>query len=64
MRGKLRDKRSEMKRDNLKRESLERLRANKRDNRSLIAKLYQQYEEEDDILLDDEEEVLVENTQK
>jgi len=53
-----------MKRDNLKRESLERRRANKRDNRSLIAKLYQQYEEEDDILLDDEEEVLVENTQK
>ena len=64
MRGKLRDKRSEMKRDNLKRESLERRRANKLDNRSLIAKLYQQYEEEDDILLDDEEEVLVENTQK
>jgi len=53
-----------MKRDNLKRESLERRRANKRDNRSLIAKLYQQYEEEDDVLLDDEKEVLVENTQK
>ncbi len=64
MRGKLRDKRTDTKRDNFKRELIERRRTNKRDNRSLIAKLYQQYEEEDDILLDDEEEVLVENTQK
>ncbi len=62
MRGKLRDKRSEMKRDN-KRESLERRRTNKRDNRSLVVKLYQQYEEEDDFLLDNEE-ALVESTQK
>jgi ATP-dependent helicase/DNAse subunit B len=63
MRGKLRDKRSEMKRYNLKRESLERRRTNKRDNRSLVVKLYQQYEEEDNFLRDDEE-VLVESTQK
>jgi len=63
MRGKLRDKRSETKRDNLKRESLERRRTNKGDNRSIVVKLYEQYEQEDDVLLDDEE-VLVENTQK
>jgi len=45
MRGKLRDKRSELKRDYLKRESLERRRTNKRDNRSLNVQLHQQFEE-------------------
>ncbi|HEY6410000.1 MAG TPA: hypothetical protein VIY29_21290 [Ktedonobacteraceae bacterium] len=64
MRGKLRDKRPELKRDYFKRESLERRRTNKRDNRSHVVQLHQQYEQEDNFLLDEELEILVENTQK
>jgi len=64
MRGKLRDKRSELKRDYLKCESLERRRTNKRDNRSLNVQLHQQFEEEDDFLWNEDEDVLLENTQK
>jgi hypothetical protein len=64
MRGKLRDKRSELKRDYLKRESLERRRTNKRDNRSLNVQLHQQFEEEDDFLWNEDEDLLLENTQK
>jgi len=64
MRGKLRDKCSELKRDYLKRESLERRRTNKRDNRSLNVQLHQQFEEEDDFLWNEDEDVLLENTQK
>ena len=64
MRGKLRDKHSELKRGYLKRESLERRRINKRDNRSLNVQLHQQFEEEDDFLWDEDEDILVENTQK
>ena len=66
MRGKLRDKRSELKRDYFKRESLERRRTNKRNNRSHIVQLHQQFEEEDNFprSLDEEEEMLVENAQK
>jgi len=64
LRGKLRDKRSELKRDYLKRESLERRRTNKRDNRSLNVQLHQQFAEEDDFLWNEDEDVLLENTQK
>ena len=64
MRGKLRDKRSELKRGYLKRESLERRRVNKRANRSLNVQLHQQFAEEDNFLWDENEDVLVENTQK
>jgi hypothetical protein len=64
MRGKLRDKRSELKRGYFKRESLVRRRTNKRDNRSLSVQLHQQYDEENDFLLDEDEEKLLENTQK
>jgi hypothetical protein len=63
MRGKLRDKRPETKRDNFKRASLERRHTNKRDSRSLAVQLHQQYEQEDDYNLDDEE-ILVESAQK
>jgi hypothetical protein len=64
MRGKLRDKRSELKRDYFKRESLERRRANKRGNRSLNVQLHQQYAEEDEFFLGEDEQILLENTQK
>ena len=63
MRGKLRDKRLETKRDNFKRASLERRRTTKRDSRSLVVQLHQQYEQENDYNLDDEES-LVESIQK
>jgi hypothetical protein len=64
MRGKLRDKRSELKRDYFKRESLERRRTNKRGNRSPNVQLHQQYAEEDEFLLGEDEQILLENTQK
>lgn len=64
MRGKLRDKRPELKRDYFKRESLERRRTNKRGNRSLNVQLHQQHDEEDEFLLDEDEQILLENTQK
>ena len=53
MRGKLRDKRTEARRDIFKREVFERRRTNKRDNRSLT---WQIQELEDDNLLDGDEE--------
>jgi hypothetical protein len=56
MRGKLRDKRLVLKRDYIKRESIERRRTNKRDNRTLNVQLHQQYEEEDDFFLGEDEE--------
>ncbi len=52
MRGKLRDKRPEARRDIFKREVLERKRLNKRDNRSLT---WQIQELEDENLLDGDE---------
>ncbi len=57
MRGKLRDKRTEMKRDNSKRESLERRRPNRRESRSM-ALLNLQLDQED-YPLDEDDEVLV-----
>ena len=62
MRGKLRDKRLVLKRDYIKRESLERRRTNKRDNRSLNVQLNQQFEEEEKFLSGEDEEL--ENSQK
>jgi hypothetical protein len=56
MRGKLRDKRTEARRDIFKREVFERRRTNKRDNRSLT---WQIQELEDDNLLDGDEEAAV-----
>jgi hypothetical protein len=56
MRGKLRDKRLVLKRDYIKRESIERRRTNKRDNRTLNVQLHQQYEEEDEFFLGEDEE--------
>ena len=54
MRGKLRDKRTDARRDRMKRDLLERRRPVKRDNR-MVAILGQQFE--DEFLLDDEEEL-------
>ena len=63
MRGKLRDKRSDLKRDRFKRELMERRRTNKRENRISMVWLNQQLEqEESDQLLEEEE--LLENKQK
>jgi len=59
MRGKLRDKRMDLKRDSFKRESLERRRPNKRENRSM-ALLNLQLDQEEDYLLDKDDEVLTE----
>jgi len=56
MRGKLRDKRAETKRDNVKRDVMERRRATKRDNRTATW-LYQQLDSDDDLLLDEAEVV-------
>ena len=63
MRGKLRDKRTETKRDNFKRELMERRRTSKRDNRTIIIQI-SQLDQDDDYLLDEEQELLVENTSK
>jgi hypothetical protein len=56
MRGKLRDKRTDTRRDNFKRESLERRRPNRRESRSM-ALLNLQLDQED-YLLDEDDEVL------
>jgi hypothetical protein len=61
MRGKLRDKRVDTKRDNLKRELIERRRTNRRENRNMTWQNLQVDQEEENLL--DEEEVLIENTQ-
>ena len=63
MRGKLRDKRPDLKRERFKRELIERRRTNKRENRISMVWLNQQLEqEESDQLLEEEE--LLENKQK
>jgi len=64
MRGKLRDKRADMKRDRFKRELIERRRTNKRENRITMIWLNQQLEQEEDDLLLDEQELLLENNKK
>ena len=63
MRGKLRDKRSDLKRDRFKRELMERRRTNKRENRISMVWLNQQLEQEEEYQLLEEEELL-ENKQK
>lgn len=63
MRGKLRDKRIELKRDSFKRESMERRRVNKRVNRSMALLILQQ-DQEEDYPLDENEEILAEETTK
>ena len=55
MRGKLRDKRTDTKRDSFKRDVMERRRPTKRDNRTATW-LYQQGDQED-LLLEEEEVV-------
>lgn len=57
MRGKLRDKRADTKRDSFKRAMLERRRTNKRDNRVVVL-LSPQFDEEEDLLLEDEKDAL------
>jgi hypothetical protein len=59
MRGKLRDKRTETKRDKLKRELMERRRAIKRESRTAVAIAWQN-QLLDDYLLEDDEEPSVE----
>ncbi len=54
MRGKLRDKRPEVRRDSFKRELLERRRPAKRDNRN-VTWLHQELDEEEEDLLEEEE---------
>ena len=56
VRGKLRDKRAEMRRGNSKRELLERRRPNRRENRSM-ALLNLQLDQEDNLLDEDDEVV-------
>jgi hypothetical protein len=63
MRGKLRDKRRETKRDGVKRELAERRRSGKRDNRDAAWQDLQVDQAEED-LLDVNEEMLLENTTK
>ncbi len=63
MRGKLRDKRVETKRDGFKRDVLERRRPVKRDNRN-ITWLNQEPDEEEDELLEEEETAVVAVKQK
>ncbi len=56
MRGKLRDKRTEAKRDKLRRELMERRRATKRESRTAVAMAWQSEllnDENDDYLLED-----------
>jgi hypothetical protein len=55
MRGKLRDKRTETKRDKLKRELMERRRAIKRESRTAVAIAWQNQLLDDYLLEDDEE---------
>jgi hypothetical protein len=63
MRGKLRDKRAETKRDGFKRDVLERRRPVKRDNRN-ITWLKQEPDEEEEELLAEEETAVVAVRQK
>jgi hypothetical protein len=53
MRGKLRDKRPEAKRDGFKRELFERRRPARRDNRNITWQ-HQELDEEEDLLLEEE----------
>ena len=59
MRGKLRDKRTETRRDKLKRELMERRRATKRESRTAVAIAWQN-QLLDDYLLEDDKEPPVE----
>lgn len=63
MRGKLRDKRTETKRDGFKRDLLERRRPAKRANRN-VTWLNQESDEEEDGLLEEEETAVVAVKQK
>lgn len=63
MRGKLRDKRAETKRDGFKRDVLERRRPAKRDNRT-ITWLKQESDEEEEDFLEEEETAVVAVKQK
>jgi len=58
MRGKLRDKRPEAKRDGFKRELFERRRPARRDNRNITWQ-HQELDEEEDLLLEETAEVVV-----
>lgn len=58
MRGKLRDKRTETRRDGFKRELLERRRPAKRDNRNIIWQ-HQEPDEEEEELLEEGETAVV-----
>lgn len=62
MRGKLRDKRSDAKRDIFKRDVIERRRTDKRSNRPTVWPDHTL--EDDDLLLDEEDETLVEANQQ
>jgi hypothetical protein len=57
MRGKLRDKRADTKRDSLKRAMLERRRTSRRDNRVVVLQS-PQFDEEEDQMLEDEKDAL------
>ena len=62
MRGKLRDKRPDSRRDNIKRELVERRRTAKRENRTMtMLRLNQQFDLEDEDQLDGDENMLLEN---
>ncbi|MDQ2902836.1 MAG: hypothetical protein ABI456_03300 [Ktedonobacteraceae bacterium] len=63
MRGKLRDKRADTKRDSFKRELVVRRRPVRRDNRNLTW-LGEQLREKEDEKFDDEGDLLLEQTQK
>lgn len=62
MRGKLRDKRTVMRRENFKRELLERRRPNRRESRSMT--LLNLQLDQDDYLLAEEDEALVKKAVK
>ena len=64
MRGKLRDKRADSKRDPFKREVIERRRLNKRDNRSLSWLNQQPEDEEDNSVIEEENDAPVAETTK
>ncbi len=62
MRGKLRDKRTETRRDKLKRDLMERRRSIKRESRTAVALSWQNqllHDDDDDYLLEDGEELPV-----
>jgi len=67
MRGKLRDKHAETRRDKMKQELLERRRAIKRESRNSVSVAWLnqlQEEEDDDYLLEEDEESTIEEVKK